>query len=248
MDYMTRGIINIVFVLTITVLVNSQSLNVHKTDGTVESFILSQIDSIDFSSVFTTGIPCPGIPTLVHGGRVYNTVQIGDQCWIKENLDVGDMILRDQNSSDNGVIEKHCYNDNPANCTTFGGLYQWNEVMEYTAIEGVQGICPTSWHVPTLTEFIILKTRLKNDGNSLKAIGQGIDGGVGTNTSGFSALLAGFRYDNGFFTGVDYTTHFWSSSDYDEIHAWFMELGNHISQVYFYAFSREFSASVRCIK
>src|ERR1035437_8781265 len=145
------------------------------------------------SSSYSQISTCPGLATVVYAGKTYNTVRIGDQCWLKENLDVGTRINGSANQTNNSVIEKYCYNDDPANCTTYGGLYQWNEAMQYVTTQGTQGICPPGWHVPTLAEFQTLGTTESNNGNALKAIGQGTGGGAGTNTSGFSALLGGGR-------------------------------------------------------
>ena len=53
--------------------------------------------------------PCPGTPTVTYYGKTYNTVQIGNQCWLKENLDVGTMINTNSSSNkqtNNGIIEK----------------------------------------------------------------------------------------------------------------------------------------------
>ncbi len=55
--------------------------------------------------------------------------------------------------TNNSSIEKYCYNDVPANCETYGGLYQWDEIMQYTTTPGVQGICPSGWHLPTGEEW-----------------------------------------------------------------------------------------------
>jgi len=77
------------------------------------------------------GLPCPGMPTVVYGGQTYNTVQIGTQCWLKENLNIGTKIPGTQNQANNGTIEKYCYNNDEANCAIYGGLYQWNEMMQY---------------------------------------------------------------------------------------------------------------------
>ena len=77
-----------------------------------------------FYSISYSQNSCPGIPTVDYGGKTYNTVKIGSQCWLKENLDVGTMILSSQNPSNNGVIEKYCYNDLLSNCTIYGGIYQ----------------------------------------------------------------------------------------------------------------------------
>lgn len=179
------------------IIVNSacfpQDMVVQKNDGSNLFIELSTISKINFI------IPCPSTPTVEYAGKTYKTVQIGGQCWLKENLDVGIMASQ----SNNGIIEKYCYNNDPANCTIYGGLYLWNEAMQYVTTEGAQGICPTGWHMPTLAEYQTLVTTLSNDANSLKAIGQGSGNGAGTNTSGFSALLAGAKgYSGGPYQGL----------------------------------------------
>jgi len=82
----------------------------------------------------------------IRDGQNYNTVQIGTQCWMGENLNLGDMIIGSDNQTDNGFFEKYCYDDNTSNCDIYGGLYQWDEMMQYSTIPGIQGICPTGWH------------------------------------------------------------------------------------------------------
>ncbi|MCD4680222.1 MAG: hypothetical protein K8S00_07525, partial [Bacteroidales bacterium] len=97
--------------------------------------------------------------TDLRDGQAYNTVQIGDQCWMAENLNIGERISSSMNQTNNGVIEKYCIN-NPGNCDEYGGFYQWNEMMEYSTIAGSQGICPNGWHVPTYDEWTILYSYL----------------------------------------------------------------------------------------
>ncbi len=143
--------------------------------------------------------PCAGTMTISYGGETYTTVEIGTQCWMKENLDVGAMISGNTNQTNNNLIEKYCYGDNSANCTMYGGLYQWDEAMQYVTTRGAQGICPTGWHIPTQGEFMKLGSSVEADGNALKAVEQGTGGGAGTNISGFSALLSGTRNDYGSF-------------------------------------------------
>ncbi|MDP2990463.1 MAG: FISUMP domain-containing protein, partial [Kiritimatiellota bacterium] len=101
-------------------------------------------------------------------GNSYGTVAIGSQCWMTSNLNVGTKITSCtngyvgvcttggdtvKNQTNNSVTEKYCYGDNTANCTTYGGLYQWNEAMSYSAVEGSRGICPSGWHIPTDAQF-----------------------------------------------------------------------------------------------
>ncbi|MDP3684947.1 MAG: FISUMP domain-containing protein, partial [Ignavibacteria bacterium] len=150
---------------------------------------------------------------------VYHTVKIGTQIWLKENLDVGTMIQGTSNPSNDGRIEKYCYDNNPENCTTYGGLYQWNEAMTYDTANGAKGICPAGWHIPTKTEFETLRVAVKDDGNTLKAIGQGTEIGAGSNASGFSALLGGNRKNNGYFYDLSLYTYFWTSTAFDSTNA-----------------------------
>lgn len=171
-----------------------------------------------------TGIPCPGIETVEYEGKIYNTVLIGTQCWLRENLDIGTRIDGIQEQTDNSTIEKYCYGDNPANCTTYGGLYQWSEAMQYVTNEGAKGICPTGWHIPTYDELQTLVAAVTNDGNALKREDQGSGAGQGTNTSGFSALLAGYRYDDGNFSSLGYFAGFWSSTEGDATTANYLNL------------------------
>src|SRR5512140_2311082 len=51
-------------------------------------------------------VSCPGIPAVIYGGQTYNTILIGNQCWLKENLNVGSMVLGAQNQTNNDIIEK----------------------------------------------------------------------------------------------------------------------------------------------
>ena len=187
--------------------------------------------------------------TVDYAGKIYNTVLIGGQCWLKENLDVGTMIDSTLDATNNGVIEKYCYNDDPANCNIYGGLYMWNEAMQYSTTPGVQGICPPGWHIPTNGEFQTLSTTVGGDGNALKAIGQGTGGGEGTNTSGFSALLAGYRWINSIrFRELGYTTHFWSSTESNSTNGVDRDLSRSVSTFGQNSNNKVAGLSVRCLK
>jgi uncharacterized protein (TIGR02145 family) len=198
--------------------------------------------------------------TVTYAGKTYNTVQIGSQYWLQENLDVGTMILGDGYQSDNGIIEKYCYNDDPNNCTTYGGLYQWAEAVQYKngvtnstspnpAFTGnIQGICPSGWHIPTQTESNILVAQVNSDGNALKAAGQGTGNGTGTNTSGFSMLLAGtYYYYNGGFGALGIFTNFWSSTEYDASHSIALYLYSEKNNIDVGFIDKGYGFSIRCI-
>ena len=202
---------------------------------------------------------CPGIPAVTYQGRTYNTVQIGTQCWLKENLNVGKKIDGGSVQSDNGLIEKYCYNNDESNCGRYGGLYQWGEAVQYRdgasynsspgSALSIQGICPNGWHIPTNAEFQTLGTSENNNSNALKAVGQGSGNGAGTNRSGFSALLAGNRhYDGPFFTSLGNFIYSWSSTEDDSAYAYVLILAYDNNKIYSCSYNKEFSFSVRCLK
>jgi len=201
---------------------------------------------------FTTqsggGSPCPGVPTVMHEGIVYHTVMIGTQCWLRENLDVGTMVAGGTGQTDNATIEMYCYDDDTANCATYGGLYQWDEAMQYAANEGPQGLCPSGWHVPTYTEFQTLNSAVGGNGNMLKEIGQGADMGAGTNTSGFSALLAGAYASGSGFSNLSLGGYFWSSTGFTETGALKLSVNWGTSSISLSSYARGFAMSVRCLK
>ncbi|MEI7811441.1 MAG: fibrobacter succinogenes major paralogous domain-containing protein [Ignavibacteria bacterium] len=174
------------------------------------------------------------------------TVRISSQIWMKENLAVeyyrnGDIIPQVQDAEEWADIKTGawCYYDNkPENSK----LYNWY------AVNDKRGLAPEGWHIPTCMELQVLKTSVNNNGNILKAIGQGVDNGTGTNVSGFSALLAGYRYNNGEFYSFTSNTYFWSSEEYDTVLAYYMGLYYFVSNINMYNNSKNCGFSVRCIK
>ncbi|MDR3665766.1 MAG: FISUMP domain-containing protein [Ignavibacteriaceae bacterium] len=197
-----------------------------------------------------TGITCPGLPTITFSNRIYNTVQIGNQCWLKENLDVGTMINANNTQTDNGIVEKFCYNNDSTNCKKYGGLYQWTEAMQYGGSgTNVQGICPTGWRLPDTNDFNILTSTLNNNAEALKAISQGSGSGAGTDASGFSALLAGYRGANaGAFGDLGGYTNFWSSMESNAANAYIMWIGAVETSINQNNTNKIVGFSVRCIK
>lgn len=187
---------------------------------------------------------CSDMPTIEYEGQIYNTVQIGNQCWLKENLNVGTRINRIQNQTNNSIIEKYCYNNDESNCDTYGGLYQWNEAMQYSTQESAKGICPNGWHIPTKAEFETLRSTVNDDGNALKSVGQG----SGTNSSGFSALFAGYRHNDGNFYNLGSYPYFWSSTEINIYRAYGLFLYNNGSNSNLGYYNKEDGFSVRCVQ
>lgn len=141
-------------------------------------------------------------------GDSYNTVQVGDQCWMASNINVGKRIDASKDQTDNGKIEKWCPGDVTDNCKDYGGFYTWDEAMQYSTTEGAQGICPDNWHIPTDKEQTILENYLKNSGkNNTNGLITGSD-----------SPLAGYFF-KGNYNGQGNSVNFWSSYENSPIDA-----------------------------
>jgi uncharacterized protein (TIGR02145 family) len=229
-----------------------QAMVVKKADGSYMEIAITTAVELSFY------LPCVGTLTVSYESKTYNTVQIGNQCWLKENLDVGTRIDGNQEQTDNTTMEKYCYNNDPNNCAAYGGLYQWAETVQYengatnslppspVFSENVQGICPSGWHVPSYDEFVTLAYTVNSKSNPLKAIGQGSGSGAGSNISGFSALLAGYRASDGSFTALGQTGSFWSSGKNTYAHCVLLYYNNNTINIT--TPSKVIGSSVRCLK
>jgi len=222
-----------------------------------------------FSGVYSTVIPL--VPTQSQtvtsnfvectdaDGNHYSVVTVGDQTWMAENLNVGVRIEGIQEQTNNGIIERYCYNNDEANCAIYGGLYQWNEMMQYVITPGVRGICPSGWHLPSDGEWSTLTAFLDGEpvaGGKMKSTGT-LQAGTGlwnapnvgaTNESGFSAVPAGSRGVNGAFYDVGDGGYWWSSSESSTGFAWWRGLYYFDSGVSRFNLGKSLGFSVRCLR
>lgn len=182
-----------------------------------------------------------------YDGNTYNTVTIGEQIWLQENL-------KSLHYSDGSEItEVWTYDDNEANAEIFGRLYTWNGAMNYSTIEGAQGVCPDNWHVPTDAEWSQLGTYLGGDnvaGGKLKETGtvhwQTPNTGA-TNSSGFTALPAG-EYDDTHYQLIYQYAIMWSSTETSGTWCKYRYLAYDNAGLHTYDYYKDFRYSVRCIK
>jgi uncharacterized protein (TIGR02145 family) len=234
---------------------------------TISNACESTSDDINIS--FLPIQSCPGISSFIYGGQTYYTVQIGSQCWMRENLNIGAMVNSLNTGSshsecaNNGIIEKYCYNNDLAICAIYGGLYDWNEIMQYTDIPGGQGICPNGWHIPTFDEWCTLTTFLDSTwfcqsnhvmsglyvGDKMKESGTSHWGpNTNDNSSGFTALGDGMRAPSGNFSGLTIYTDYWTSSEVSLTDAIGISLIHHTPSISCGGGKKTYGNSVRCLK
>lgn len=174
-----------------------------------------------FTTQGSAAFQCGDVFTDPRNGENYNTILVNGpsvtQCWMAKNINIGTMINGNSAQTNNGVIEKFCYDNNESNCETFGGLYQWDELMQYSTDEEAQGICPDGWHVASdmewqyleeaigmpFTEIVEFGLRGTNEAIHLKPGG----------STGFDALFNGYRNNGGGFLNLNTYATFATSTE-----------------------------------
>jgi uncharacterized protein (TIGR02145 family) len=183
-------------------------------------------------------------------GNTYKTVQIGDQCWMAENLRTakyrdGTAIPNvDGNSRWGGLTTgawAH-YDNQATNETKYGKLYNWY------AVDDRRNVCPAGWHVPSDAKWTALTNHLGADsGFKMKSTSGWSSNGNGSNTSGFNGLPGGRLFD-GTFGNVGRHGIFWSSSESGSDFAWLRNLGTGDRDLYSSTNGKSHGFSVRCLR
>lgn len=201
-------------------------------------------------------------------GNTYNTVLIGSQCWLKENLKTSKYRngIDIPNLSDDLQWETDlggaycCFNNNCiTNGNTYGFLYNWH------AVNSINGLCPSGWHIPSNAEWCIMENTVEagtdptcntigwrgtNTGNLLKEVGiahwSSPNSGA-SNSSGFTALPGGYRSDNSHYWFLNDNGRFWSSTPTGNS-AWSRTLSYADNNIYRNTNLKGAGNSIRCIK
>ncbi len=182
-------------------------------------------------------------------GNVYNTVTIGSQTWLKENL-------KSLHYCDGTEIpEVVPYNNLDSLGEIYGLLYTWNAAMKGTTDPGAQGVCPCEWHLPTSAEWAELENFL---GGSLVAGGKMKDTTTGfwqspntqaDNSSGFTGLPAGeYDVNQGIFQLLNQYAVFWTSTSVSASKANERYLAYNNAASNSYDWYKTLKYSIRCIK
>jgi uncharacterized protein (TIGR02145 family) len=213
------------------------------------------INACDFCVGGDTGLDENDCEQVVdYDGNIYETVAIGGQVWMAENLNVthysnGDAIPNITNNYEWGSLTTGAYgnySNDPDNSDTYGRLYNWY------AVDNASGVCPEGWHVPSETDWTQHENggKLKTTGTIENSDGQWHSPNTGaTNETGFAALPSGYRLSNsGNFGSIGYYGYFWSSTAYNSNNALSRRLNYNNSDVYLTAHNNQTGYSIRCVK
>jgi len=207
--------------------------------------------------------PCSGQTSVTYHGWTYELVELGDQCWFRENLRSasytnGDAIASNLSNSEwssTNLGATAVNGESDSNLETYGRLYNWY------AVDDARGLCPTGWHVPTDGEWMTMEMALgmsesEANGTGWRGTDQGAqmkldsgwsNNGNGTNSSGFSGLPGGFRYSSGSFGNPGIDGGWWSSSPVGS-NAWLRQLTGVNENVNRYDDFPRVGWSVRCLR
>ena len=194
-------------------------------------------------------------------GNSYNTVTIGSQTWIVENLKTTKYsdgtsipsVIDDPTWSGLSTPAYCWYNNDAATYkATYGALYNWYALDPST--NGGKNICPTGWHVPFDAEWTVLTDYLggeTNAGSKLKEIGIThwmSPNSDATNETGFTALPGGVRNYIGPFMQQGNVGNFWSLTESSSSNGFFRNLNNNNGTAAKVDNFKKFGMSVRCLQ
>lgn len=206
-----------------------------------------------------TGLHSQNTQTITDvDGNVYQTVMIGTQVWMKENLKVtkyrnGDIIGTTTPatldvSGESGPKYQWAYNGDEDNIAVYGRLYTW------FAVTDSRNVCPEGWHIPADAEWATLTTYLggfKIAGGKLKESGHSHWRSPNTgasNETGFTALPGSYRSINGEFSHFGIYGGWWSSTEMNPYMAWTRYLTAIANYTGVYSYGKSLGFSVRCLK
>jgi uncharacterized protein (TIGR02145 family) len=223
--------------------------------------LLARIEALEEKDLLNNGFTDP------RDGNHYNTVKIGNQIWMAENLKYLPSVVGPATGS-NTTPYYYVYGYDgsdvnaakaTANYTTYGVLYNWPAAMNgaessTTNPSGIQGVCPTGWHLPSDAEWAQLIDFLGGEGvagGKLKETGTAhwlISNAGATNETGFTALPGGSRLNNGTFVYIGISGYWWSATELNASNAWYRSMSTYFSNVDRHNLYKEWGFSVRCVR
>jgi uncharacterized protein (TIGR02145 family) len=229
-----------------------------KTAGTSDA-LQSQLNMLKISSA-------AGGTISDVDNNVYNTVKIGTQVWMAENLKTtkyndGTAIPNITDNTAWATLTTGAYSDysnTSSNSNTYGRLYNWYAVDNNSATKAAsnsgKSVCPTGWHIPNDAEWTTLTTYLGGEsvsGGKLKEIGltHWITPNTGaTNETGFTALPGGVRIYFGAYSNIGISGSWWSSNESSSTYPWIRFMGFDSASVVRSDSNKLFGFSVRCLR
>jgi uncharacterized protein (TIGR02145 family) len=182
-------------------------------------------------------------------GNVYEIVNIGPMCWLKENLRTtryrnADLIANIQGDNEWATTTQGAWSnyDNDPSLDIYGKVYNG-----FPAINPA-GLCPEGWRVPTIQELNdpVQYAGGNTDSTALKDTSTWTP--AGTNTKGFTALAAGWRHESGSFSGIGSSSIFISQTVSSSQQSYAKRIFDNQDFIFGVGVEPNYGSSCRCIK
>lgn len=228
------------------------------------------------SREITVQVDPPRFITDPRDGKAYPVIRLGGIWWLAKNLDYGKEVDVSAELTSGNEIEKYVYPGNDPD-NLFGGLYTWDELMNGEETEGATGICPPGWRIPSVSnwagmlavfrrpapyssltyqvwgeKFVPDQTVVHDNFQSVGAAQRLLRE---TGSTGFDAILLGYRDPDGVFGESDYhfpgkTASFWTSttSGPQAVRIRIYQTLHYESDIFRFNENRQFAFSVRCVR
>lgn len=185
-------------------------------------------------------------------GQSYAIAKIGQQTWMMENLNFGSL-SKNMEATDNGIFEKSYYQNSDSIGKKYGGLYTWEEAMNYSSSQNLtNGICPQGWHIPSNEEWDILLKYLDKSVNTEQSGWSGNEIASKLTlalkmTDEKGAVYYGNSVSNWYFY-LNRISYFWTSTPFSSASAWSRSITSESPQVYRGPGDIKIGMCIRCIK
>ena len=247
----------------------------------VKAYAINAVDTSYGSTInFTTLIPWTCGNTITdYDNNAYNTVQLGSQCWMAENLRTthyangSTITLMTSTTTSSTTGYRYYPGGSSSNVPTYGYLYNWYATMKGAASSsanpsGVQGICPTGWHIPSNAEWIQLTDYISSQsqywcGGTSTAIAKSLASTIGwtsastscyvgyssstNNSSGFNGTPSGYFYTSGG-TEMGNRVYYWSTTESNSTSVNVKRLYYNTTTVGSFTYDKTYGLTVRCVK
>ena len=172
---------------------------------------------------------CSGSIIDKRNGMKYRIVEIGNQCWMGENLNYN-------------AFASYCYKNLTSYCDLYGRLYKYKSAI--TA-------CPKGWHLPSNDEWDTLLNALEKDNgedDKIQVQNEKNDNMNNNDRSGISFLYAGFKFPKSRFRQLGKQSYFWSQTEFNLYDSWCQIISCKNKDVKRENLDKDYGFSVRCVR
>ena len=215
--------------LTIRCVKDESALSVTSSSSAKSSSSVAKSSSSIVKTPISATSTNYGVMIDERDGQAYSTVLVGDQVWIKDNMNYE-------------MQGSYCYEDDSTKCSKYGRLYTW---------DAAKSACPSGFHLPSYDEYDALFENLGGAidfGKNYKSSTGWVYDGNGRGYTEFTVYPAGFRRLDGQYDQEGWSAFYWSSTEVDDGKAYDAFIYHNYINVPWHEDDKGYGYSVRCVQ